>query len=140
MARDPGVVVLGHDSASKVEVFGDVDLPSEHQETLLLCPFCASNRSSRSIQLETPSCLRNRFLQIGVTKTASYVSQNVLLLAYDAHPRQGMDTEQFRTQEGHITVVVGASTMIGASGERIGLTHGVPWTVAKYEVESREVQ
>jgi hypothetical protein len=51
-----------------------------------------------------------------------------------------MDLEQFWTQKGQVTVVIGTGFVVSTLRQGIRLAHALPWSMVEGEIKARQVQ
>ena len=63
------------------------------------------------------------------------ISEQLHLYSNGCNSLKGSDCEEARMEQGDVGIVSTPTSMVGASGQGIGLTHGTPRVVVEYEVK-----
>ena len=63
------------------------------------------------------------------------ISEKLCLYSNGCNSLEGSDCEEAQMEQGDVSVVSAPTSVVGASGQGIGLTHGTPGVVVECEVE-----
>ena len=80
MSGDLSVMVLQHNTSPNVQIFWDIDFPSEVEQALDFRPLIASDRSGVSL-LEFGDCPSQQLFQISILECPSDIMKDILFLS-----------------------------------------------------------
>ena len=63
------------------------------------------------------------------------ISEQLHLYSNGCNSLKGSDCEEAQTEQGDVGVVSAPTSMVGMSGQGVGLTHGTPRAVVECEIE-----
>ena len=63
------------------------------------------------------------------------ISEQLRLYSDSCNSLEGLDCKEAQMEQGDVSIVSTPTSMVGVSGQGIGLTHGTPRAVVECEVE-----
>jgi hypothetical protein len=134
MPSNPTVMIESYNLPADIRSWRNVDLPSEVEDPFSFRPLGRADGLCGS-GLQCFCCSAYRIFEFSISCLPSDELEQLPFLSFHLHSFQGSNHKEVGGEQGDVSVVIRAATVIHTSAESVRLTHGLSRSVVHHKVE-----